>query len=272
MTILVAGATGTVGSSIVEQLTEAGHPVRALTRDPARASAPEGARLVQGDLTDPETLAPHLEGVTGLHLITFGGDDFAELTTAPRIAELAVASGVRRITVLCGYDSGPVEAALKASGLDWTLLQPVEFMANALEWAPSARDEGVVREAKNFPSAAVHEADIAAVAVAALTEEGHGGRAYPLSGPEALTHERRVQILAEAAGRDIRWVRLTPEEEAEHMRAMGYDEEYVGFAILLATEPPEIAGRVQDTVEKVTGRPARTFAQWAQANADAFRP
>jgi uncharacterized protein YbjT (DUF2867 family) len=272
MTFLVAGATGNVGRHVVGQLLGAGHPVRALTRSPGRARLPEGAQVVGGDLTDPDGLAPHLEGVTGLHLITFGGDDHSPLTSAPRLVELAEKAGVRRVSVLCDFYPGPVEEALAASGLAWTLLQPVEFMANTLDWADSVRAEGVVREARTAPSALVHEADIASVAVTALTEDGHGGRAYPLTGPEALTPAQRVAALSHGIGREVGLVRLTLEEEAERLRALGYDEEYVAFGLQLATDPPEVGTRVQDTVERVTGRPARTFAEWVGENADAFRP
>ncbi|MES0832384.1 SDR family oxidoreductase [Nocardiopsis tropica] len=270
MTFLVAGATGTVGRHVVDQLLGAGLPVRALTRDPGRARLPEGARAVRGDLTDPDSLVPHLEGVVGLHLITFGGDDYAPLDTAPRIVELAERAGVRRVTVLCDFHPGPVEEALAASPLSWTLLHPVEFMANTLDWAGSVAEEGVVREVRTHPSALVHEADIASVAVTALTEDGHGGRAYPLTGPEALTPGERVAVLSRAVGRDIALVRTSPEEEAGRLRALGHDEEYIGFAARLAADPPEVGTRPLPTVEEVTGRPARGFAAWAEEHRDAF--
>lgn len=271
MTFLVAGATGTVGRHVVGQLLDAGHAVRALTRDPGRARLPGGARAVRGDLTDPDSLVPHLEGVTGLHLITFGGDDHAPLAAAPRLVALVEAAGVRRVSVLCDFYPGPVEEALAASSLAWTLLHPVEFMANTLDWAEPAR-EGVVRDARTHPSALVHEADIAAVAVAALTEDGHAGRAYPITGPEALTPAERAATLSRVVGREIALVGISPEEEAERLRSAGHDEDYVRFAVELVTRPPEVGTRVLPTVEEVTGRPARDFASWAREHADAFGP
>ena len=84
MTILVTGATGTVGRRVVEQLLERGEHVRAVTRDPARAEFPAGVDVVRGDLADPASLESALEGVTGVHLITFGGAYFAPLETGPR--------------------------------------------------------------------------------------------------------------------------------------------------------------------------------------------
>lgn len=274
MTHLIAGATGTVGREIVRQLVDAGHPVRALTRDPARAlaqgSVPDGAEAVRGDLTDPESLVPHLEDVIGLHLITFGGDDYGPLETGPRLVELAEAAGVHRVTVLSDFYEGGVQEALRASDLAWTFLNPVEFMANVRDHAEEIRAEGVLRASDDRPSAMVHEADIAAVAVTALTEDGHGGRSYLISGPEALTPAEQAEQLSAAVGQKITPVQLTLEETAQRLRAQGHDEEYVAFAVELATNPPEVGGQVQDTVQRVTGRPARTFAQWATEHAKGF--
>ncbi|NEE43160.1 NAD(P)H-binding protein, partial [Streptomyces sp. SID8455] len=177
MTILVTGATGTVGRRVVEQLLERGEHVRALTRDPARAEFPAGVEAVRGDLADPASLEGALEGVTGLHLITFDGGLFAPLATGEEILERARAAGVRRATVLNGGGDTPMETAVRASGLAWTVVMPVEFMANALEWAPGIKAEGVVREPfVDRLSAMVHESDIGAVAATALTEDGHGGQ------------------------------------------------------------------------------------------------
>lgn len=146
MTILVTGATGTVGRRVVEQLLERGAPVRAVTRDPARAEFPAGVDVVRGDLADPASLESALEGVTGLHLITFDGGLFAPLTTGEEVMRPARGAGVRRVTVLNGGGDTPMETAVRESGLAWTVVMPVEFMANALEWAPDIKADDVVRE------------------------------------------------------------------------------------------------------------------------------
>lgn len=271
MTTLIAGATGTVGRHLVQQLHDAGQPVRALTRNPAAAKLPAGVDVVAGDLTDPATLGAAFDGVTAAHLITFGGDDGAPLTTGAHLVELATRAGVRRVTVLGGWDESTLEPALRDSGLGWTLLAPVEFMSGALEWAAAVQEHGAVSMLGNWPSAVVHEADIAAVAVVALTEDGHAGRTYPITGPQALTPADRARLIGEAVGRDIRFVQLTEEQERERLRSYGYPEDYVEFGIQLATDPPAQAAVVHPTVEQVTGRPARTFAQWAAENANAFR-
>ncbi|GAA2824004.1 NmrA family NAD(P)-binding protein [Nonomuraea rubra] len=271
MTILVTGATGTVGRRIVGQLAERGVPVRALTRNPGKAAFPAGVEVACGDLTSLETLAPALEGVTGLHLITFGGDDYAPLENGPELVELAAKAGVTRVSVLSSFDETSVEAALRAGGLGWTQLLCMEFMANAFDWTASVREEGVVRVFGNHPGAVVHEADIAAVAVAALVEEGHAGETYVVTGPEALTPEERVRLLGAAIGREIRFEEQSEEEYRASMRAAGVGDDLIEFGVRLGAEPMEAASVVAPTVERVTGRPGRTFAQWAAENAAAFR-
>ncbi|MFE7142286.1 NAD(P)H-binding protein [Streptomyces sp. NPDC057644] len=273
MTILVTGATGTVGRRVVEQLLERGEHVRALTRDPARAEFPAGVDVVRGDLTDPASLAPALDGVTGLHLITFGGEFFAPLETADEILALAKEAGVRRVTVLHGGGATPMETAVRASGFAWAVVMPVEFMANALEWAPGIKSEGVVREPfVGRLSAMVHEADIGAVAAVALTEDGHGGQEYLVTGPQALTLGEKTAAIAAARGADVELVELTEEQALEEWRANGMPEDVIAFMIDVYRDTPPEGRTVVDTVEKVTGRPARTFAQWAEEHAEHFRP
>ncbi|MER6597400.1 NmrA family NAD(P)-binding protein [Streptomyces parvus] len=272
MTILVTGATGTVGRRVVEQLLERGEQVRALTRDPERAEFPAGVEVVGGDLTDPASLAPALHGVTGLHLITFGGEYFAPLETGDEILALAEEAGVRRVTVLHGGGDTPVETAVRASGFAWTVVMPVEFMANALEWAPGIRSEGVVREPfVDRLSAMVHESDIGAVAAVALTEDGHGGQEYLVTGPQVLTVRDKTAAIGAARGADVELVELTEEQALENWRGQGMAEDVIAFLIDVYRDTPLEGRTVSGTVEKVTGRPARTFAQWAEEHAEHFR-
>ncbi|GAA4723933.1 Uncharacterized conserved protein YbjT, contains NAD(P)-binding and DUF2867 domains [Promicromonospora umidemergens] len=272
MRILVTGATGQVGRHLVEELHQGRHEVRALTRDPDNAVFPDGVQAVGGDLTRLETLGSAFDGVDAIHFITFGGDDFADLANGADLIDLAEQNGVRRATVLGGWSATSVETELRRSRIDWTLLQPVEFMANTLEWADELTTRGTLSALATYPSAMIHEADIAAASAHALTERGHAGRTYALTGPEALTPRERIRILAEETGRDLTFVQLTPEQERARLRGYGYDDDYVEFGIQLATSPPATAGRVLPTVPEITGRPGRTFAQWAQEHAARFRP
>lgn len=270
--ILVAGATGKVGGHVVDQLVRAGQRVRALTRNPAAANLPDGVEVVSGDLAAPETLLPALDGVTGMHLISFGDDGYAPLQTAPKVVELATKAGVRRVTVLTGTDDELAAAqAVEAAGVEWTHVRPSEFMANALYWAESIRAEGVVRAPFGGQlHAMIHEADVAAVAVTALLEDGHAGQTYTPTGPEALTRIEAVRTISDVIGRDIRFVELTEEQGREQLRESGYPDEVIEAVIEYGTNPPEEAYTVLPTVEQVTGRPPRTFAQWAAEHADDF--
>lgn len=286
MTVLVTGATGTVGGHVVRHLLNAGHQVRALTRDPARSALPDGVHVVAGDLTDTATLAAAFDGVTAAHLINFTGD-YRPLPNGPRLVDLAVRVGVRKVTMLGGWQESTLEPAVRSSGLEWTQLQPIEFMGNTLaDWAPRLRAEGRVREPYgDRKSAPVHEADIAAVAAAALTEDGHAGRTYALSGPEVLTPRDKIRILGEATGRDLIFEELTPEQARKEWGEEGalpdlllfkaFDPragalEKVDFLLRVYGGVPEYGRTVTGAVEQVTGRPARTFAEWAAEHAAHF--
>ncbi|WP_081913380.1 NAD(P)H-binding protein [Glycomyces sp. NRRL B-16210] len=272
MSILVTGATGNVGRHVVAGLAGAGRRVRAFTRRPG-ARFPGGVEVAVGDLADPAGFGAALDGVTAVHLIAAQGSGFATvpLEAPEELVALAVEAGVRRVTVLWNGQPGPVEAAVERSGLEWTHLRPGGFMSNDLGWAEAVRSEGVVREP--FPEAAhrlVDEADIAAVAVAALTEDGHVGRTYALTGAEALTVPERVAALARASGRAIRYEELSRAAARERMIGAGLDADSADFFLdwhagSQAEEPAEAAD-----IAAITGRPAGTYARWAKRQAPLF--
>ncbi|GGT45869.1 NmrA family NAD(P)-binding protein [Streptomyces purpureus] len=268
MTTLVTGATGNTGRHVVAELVRRGERVRALTRNPAAAAEkfPGEVELVAGTHTQPETLDAALDGITRMHItVTAGLAD-----TGPELVRRAVDAGVQRITVLWGGWVGPVETAVADSGVEWTRLEPQEFMSNTLFWAESIRAEGVVREPYDFPSALVHEADIAAVAAAALLDDGHAGRAYNLTGPQALTPSERIEILSRAVGRDIAFAPITHEQAVERLMATGVSRPDADYVVGWYAAPTDDSTTVVETVEQVTGRPARTFAQWVAEHAERF--
>ena len=289
VTTLVTGATGNVGRLVVGQLVEAGASVRALTRDPDAAALPPGVEVAVGDLTRPPTLTEALHGVDRMYL-------FPVARTAREVVGLARRAGVRRIVVLSsgavttGYDTDfhlPVEQAVEASGLEWTHVRPGEFALNKLWlWGPSIRAERVVRDP--YPNAAgylTHEMDIADVAALALLGDGHAARAHTLCGPALIDTREQVHAISEAIGEEIRCEQVTPDQAREIYRKQG------GFAaanadFLLGFEtysggkttvsdadgmPDHEAPAEMPTAEPVTGRPARTFAQWARDHAHDFR-
>jgi uncharacterized protein YbjT (DUF2867 family) len=275
--IFVTGATGNVGRELVRVLSETGEPVRALIRrDEDRAKLPPGAEGFVGDLDDPETLVPALDGVRAAHLLA-GYHGLTELLTAMR------AVGVERVTlqsssaVPTGDMTNAVaryhiesEQAIRDSGLAWTFLQPNSFMTNALRWLPQLRAGDTVRlPFADVPIAMIDPADIAEVAARALTTDRHEGRSYRLSGPESLLPAEQVAILGAAIGRDLRFEALSNEEARAEMSA-AMPTQYVDAFFSFFVDGTVDESTVLPTVEQVLGRPPRRFEEWARAHAPAF--
>ncbi|MFB9661868.1 SDR family oxidoreductase [Glycomyces mayteni] len=270
MTIVVTGATGNVGRSLVEELAAAGHRVRAVTRDPAGARFPEGVEAVAGDFADPASLERALDGATALHLMTTYGPKNETVPGSAQLASAALAAGVKRVSLLWNGYRGAVEEAFAA--LNAVELQPGEFMSNALTWAEEIRESGTVSEPfAHIGHAPVHEADIAAVAAVALTTDALAGQQIPLTGPGVVTVPEQVAAIAAAAGRDVAFTALNEDQGRLRMQALGYDEGAIDYVMGWRADPPGWTLRPSDTVELVTGRPARTFDDWAREHADAFR-
>ncbi|MFF8271809.1 NAD(P)H-binding protein [Streptomyces sp. NPDC016562] len=283
--ILVAGATGNVGGEVVEALARAGEPVRALVRRPGGppAGRPEEtghADTVEqavGDLNEPDSLVPALDGVRGVFLLPGYRDmpgllDRVRRAGVERIVLLSslatVATDTRNVLSAYMIDS---ETAVRESGLAWTFLRPNAFMSNALRWLPQLRAGDVVRDAfGTVPVASVDPYDIAAVAVRALLDQGHEGRVHALSGPEPLLPAQRLAILGEALGRELRFHALADGEGRAEMAAAGVPEPYIRAFFSFYGDGTLDESRVYPTVEEVTGRPPRSFRDWAAAHRAAF--
>jgi uncharacterized protein YbjT (DUF2867 family) len=280
--ILVTGATGTVGRALVERLP-ANLGVRLMSRDPAKiVGAAPTAEKTAGDFEDPQSLARALEGVRTAFLVTtrLSGDDDARFVRAAQLA------GVRRVVKLSAAAVLDREAddlitrwqrageeLLRTSGLEWTLLRPRAFMSNSLSWAASVRSERTVRALYGTSgNACVDPRDIAEAAVRVLTEEGHAGRAYTLTGPEAVTAAGQTRQLAGLLGIPLRFAELTP-DEARAGLARRYPAPVVQ-ALLESAERQRAGAKaaVDGTVEALTGHPARTFSHWARDHLAAFAP
>ena len=271
MTILVTGATGNVGKHVLAALTAAGERVRAVTRTPSRL--PAGVSYAEGDILDvPE----FLEDVDRVFLMW----PFTQADDAPPVVAALAASGVSHVVFLSALgvsDDSPlfharIERLLKDSGVGWTFVRAGGFAANTLEWADQVR-EGVVRWVHGGAGRAlIHEKDIADVAVEALlSPAAHAGAAYELTGPETLTQEEQVRAMGAAVGREVRWEEMPVEEARESMVAKGWDPEFLGHALEYWASLAETPETPTSTVEKVTGKPARTFTEWARDHAADFR-
>jgi uncharacterized protein YbjT (DUF2867 family) len=274
--ILVTGATGNVGSELVRALAARGQAVRALARSPDRAAFPPGVQVVPGDLGVPESLTAALAGVSRVFLL--GG--FATLADVLRRARGAGAGHVVLLTSRCvvgGHPANAVtrmwlesEAAVRASGLPWTILRPSGFQSNALRWLPQLQRGDVVSAPwPGVPIAAIDPADIAEVAAAVLTRPGHQGTALTLSGPQPLTPGDQVKTLAQVLRRPLRYQPLS-DDQARAQMAADTPAELIDafFRFFSAGEFDD--SPVVDTVLRVTGRPPRAFGRWVEAHAHLF--
>jgi len=280
-TIVVTGATGNVGRELVPLLTGSGVAVRAVTRDPAAAAVPAGVEAVRADLFDAATLDDAFAGADAVFLVwpsaEVGGAD---------AAVAAIARHARRVVFLsalgvpdadpageppAGLFHGTVEWLIRRTGLEWTFLRAGGFATNTLAWAEEIRATSEVRWVYGGAGRSlIHEADIAAVAAKALTEDGHEGRGYDLTGPSVVTQAEQVRLIGEAVDRELRWVEVSEEDARARMRDMGWPPGFIDSGLAhwkrIVTEPEPVTG----TVERITGTPARSFARWAREHAGAF--
>ncbi|MFD8975553.1 NAD(P)H-binding protein [Streptomyces sp. NPDC059593] len=278
--ILVTGATGKVGGAVVAQLHAAGVPVRALVR--GEAELPEGVKAVRGDLGDPASLGTALEGVDAVFLVW----PFLSAEGASDVID-AIGKHARRVVYLSSAGVGSqkekpgeaitmfhteLERLVEASGLEWTALRPTGFASNTLGWADEVRTTGTVRAPlARLARPLIHEADIAAVAVRALTTDALLGAHPVLTGPELITQERQVALIGEAIGRPVRFEEIALDEAAEQMKAAGYPAELVEAVLPAQAEMIDDPEPVNDEVERITGAPARSFREWAVDHAADFR-
>jgi uncharacterized protein YbjT (DUF2867 family) len=281
MTTLVTGATGAIGSRVVERLLERGNRPAVFVRDPERARARYGDRvkIIVGDLADPGTLVAALAGVNALFLVT-SGPKLAERDEAA--ANAAKAAGVKRLVKLSSMDArqgvgtgvwhAQGESAIRASGIAFTFVQPAGFMSNALEWATSISAEGVVRApTADGRIAFIHPDDIAAVATEVLMTCAYDGKSLPITGPEALSYVEMTAKIAAVIGKALRFQTNSEDEERRHMIENGDPAEIITahLSIYQAIREGRLAA-VSDTVQEVLGRKPITFDQWATENAEAF--
>ncbi|HEY6638312.1 MAG TPA: NAD(P)H-binding protein [Solirubrobacterales bacterium] len=275
--ILVTGATGNAGGGVVNGLLELGADVRGLVREGSESKLPSGAEAAVGDLNDPESLRGPLEGVSAVFLLSgYDGID--------QSLRVMCDAGVERV-VLLSSSAAPTgdlenavaryhilsERAVDESGLPWTFLRPNSFMSNALRWLPQLKDGDVIHAPfGDVAISTIHPDDLGAVAARALTTAEHEGQTYRLSGPEAFRPAEQVAILAKFSGRDLRFEAQSNEDARAEMEA-AMPKAYVDAFFEFFVEGTVDETTVHPTVREVTGREPRSFEEWAEANADAFR-
>ena len=276
--IVVVGGTGQVGRRVVMQLTERGLPVRSVSRGLNPGAMPPGAEAVRADLADPASLEPHLRDARSLFLLWPFTSPEMTAALAPKVAEIA-ARHVGRVVYLSAQPAadqpdsfwGLVERAIEESGAGWTFLRPTGFAGNTLMWADQIRAGDVVRwPFGGAGRALIDERDIASVAVRVLIEDGHVGARYALSGPEVLTQTEQLAAIGAAIGRDLTWHELPTQAAVQALAAAWGDAAFAQAAVSAWERFVDHPETVSTAVEDVTGAPARSFADWAAANAAAF--
>lgn len=282
MAYLITGATGDVGSRVVEKLVRRGERPRIFVRDIRKARSRFGDRvdISVGDLGSKESLAQALDGIDEFFLVNSGPqipvrDEFA--------AAVAKAAGVRHLVKLSSMDvqhglaigmwHERGEAAIRASGILFTFVQPTGFMSNLLAWAPSIKAEGIVRASTGEGRRAfIHSDDIAAVAVMALTTREYDGQSLPITGPESLSFAEVTAKIGAAIGKPLTFQPISDEEARErYSRISGSAEETEAHVALWRAIRDGRLATVTDNVQRTLGRKPIAIDQWLLENAQAFR-
>jgi uncharacterized protein YbjT (DUF2867 family) len=279
--ILVTGATGNIGSALIQKFVTAGIPVRALVRTPEKAQqiAASNVEIAIGDFTRPDSVSAALQSVEKLFLLSSLEPNLPQLQH--QAIQLAKQAGVKHVVKLSAENADPqsalaiyrwhgeVEQYLEASGLDWTHLRPGYFMQNLLMSAATIQAQSSLFAVQDEITAAIDARDIAAVAFEVLTESGHERQAYHLTGAEVLSFSDMLQQLEMVLGRKIQLVRLSPEDYRQGMVGGGLPEWLINCLM-------EMSGQIQtpivkDSVSVITGRSPILFQQFAADYAVAFR-
>lgn len=273
--IVVTGATGNVGRPLVQALLAAGETVTAVSRR-TPDELPAGARHHRADLAAPRTLKPALDGAESLFLLT-SGDFMAAGGDLGQVLEVVRAAGVRRVVLLSSqgvgtgdHPSGP-EDAVRRSGLGWTMLRPGGFHSNTLQWAGRVRAERTVTAPfGDVALPTVDPDDIAEMAAVALRDPEHAGLVHELTGPAPVSPRQQAAAIGDALGEPVRFVEQSrAEARAEMTRFM--PEPVADATLDILSDPSEGLRRVSPAIERVLGRPPRSYADWATRNASAFR-
>ncbi|HTK94332.1 MAG TPA: SDR family oxidoreductase [Terriglobales bacterium] len=283
--ILVTGAGGTVGSEVVKQLKAAGAQFRVGFHSPAKAekAKAEGLAPVLFDFADRASVAAALQGADKLFLLSGNMPNQVEAETAA--VEEAKKAGVKHIVKLSVLQADKerysfarwhraVEKAIEKSGVAYTFLRPTGFMQNFVTYqSGSIRGQGALYEPMDAKVSHVDVRDVAAVAVKALLSPGHEGKAYELTGPEALSYGQVADKISRATGREVRAVFTGPEAARQSMLGMGMPPFMVDAVLDLqevyATGASE---KVYPDIEQVTGRRARSFDDFLRDHLKAFQP
>lgn len=282
MTYLITGATGDVGSKLVQLLVQRRIRPRVFVRYAKKAHAYFGdsVDVFTGDLADPSSLQSALEGADKLFLVNSGPQIPAQDAAAAKIAK---AAGIKHLVKLSSMDvqhglaigawHEQGEAAVRASGVPFTFIQPTGFMSNLLAWATSIKTEGIVHASTGKGKRPfIHSSDIAAVATEVLTSHNYEGQSLPITGPEALTFAEAATKIGSAIGRQLTFQPISDEQARErYAKVSGSPEETEAHIALWRAIREGRLASVTNTVERILGRKPIDLDQWTAENAAAFR-
>lgn len=276
--ILVTGATGTIGTHVVSALAKRGAQIRAGARGAAKASLPAGVEAVDLDFADDASIDGALQGISAAFLLTPFVDDQVALGT--KFIDRAKAAGVARIVKLSAIGSEiepgiqlgrwhrAVERHLEASGVEFTILRPNNFMQNFLSYYPPDADGVIYLPWGEGACSFIDGQDVGRVASVALTDAGHAGKAYTLTGPAAFTIGEAAATLSKVTGRKITYVDVPEDAARTAMLGVGMPAWMAdGMMELHGIDKAGYAAVVTDDVAKITGAPPRSFEAFAKENA-----
>ncbi|WP_433760864.1 NAD(P)H-binding protein [Nocardia sp. CA-135398] len=279
--IVVTGATGNIGRTLVQHLVAADEQVTAVSRGNRDIALPAGVRHRRADLADPESLSPAVENADALFLLLTG----PQLVTGPdpaRFIEVAATGGVKKVVLLSSQATGTrpglasharlhaFESALRRSELDWTILRPTGFFSNTYAWIETIRAEQMIAAPfADIALPAIDPGDIAEVAATVLRTDGYSGRTYELTGPAAISPRQQAHAVEDALGTALRFVELTREQARSGMLRFMPEDVADGTLDILGTPMPA-EQQVSADVERVLGRPATSYAEWARRNRAIF--
>lgn len=280
--VIVTGGAGRTGGEVVRLLSSRGIRVRALVRDPARVKGltGPGVEVVVGDLSRPATLDPAFRGADKLFLVSSPALDVE--TLHGNALEAAKRTGIRYVVRLSARGAaqaspyvllkvhGDVDENLSRSGLSFTILRPHAFFQNTLMNAASISGQGVLYgTSATVGLSMIDSRDVALTAATLLTGNGHSGRMYDLTGPAAITHTQIAETLSTTLERQVRFQEVPAEQAREGLRAVlpqWLADAYLDMSLSWSNKD----GELTDAFERITGKKARPFQQFARDYAGAF--
>jgi uncharacterized protein YbjT (DUF2867 family) len=284
--ILITGATGTVGCAVLDCLGPARVDVRVLTHDASKAQVlrERGVEVAVADFLQSETLASALEGVSRVFLVTpISPEQVAHASSvieaakdsghAPRIVRLSVQQASPEAPMRVSRHHAEIEDTLRSSGLPYTVLRPQSFMQNTLMVAHTVAAEGKIYQTfKEGRVGMIDARDVGEVAAQVLTEQGHDGRVYTLTGPTAMSFDDVAQTLSEVLGKEVRYVDVPLEAAKAAMLRHGVPEWLADALNEYAKAHSEgYSDFTTGDFEQLTGHPATSYEQFARDFEQRFR-